>query len=94
LSLSRPATALARLHLSQRSPNRHLVVNLHEQLRNDAIGRRRHLCVDLVGRDLDHGVALVDEVALGDVPFENDALSDRLAHLGHLDLHGRRLRHS
>ena len=59
----------------------------------DAIRRRRHLGVDLVGRHLDHRVALVDEVPLGDVPLEDDALGDRLAHLGHLDLHGRRLRH-
>ena len=51
-----------------------------------ARGRGRDLGVDLVGRDLDDGLALVDEIALLLVPFEDRALGDRLAHLGHLDL--------
>jgi hypothetical protein len=66
---------------------------LRNQPRNDAVHRRRHLGVDLVRRHLDHRVALGDEVALGDVPLEHDSLGDRLAHLGHLDLDGRRLCH-
>ena len=45
-----------------------------------------HLGVDLVGRDLDHGLALLDRIALRDVPLEHGALGHRLAHLGHLDL--------
>jgi hypothetical protein len=85
--------AIARFHLRQRRPDRHLVVDGGDQLGDDPVCRSRHLGVDLVRRHLDHGVALGDEIALGDVPLENDALRDRLAHLGHLDLNGRRLRH-
>jgi hypothetical protein len=92
LSLGPPA--LARFHLCEGSTDGDLVIDLNEKLRDDPVGRSGHLCVDLVGRDLDHRVALADEVALGHVPFENDALGDRLAHLGHLDLDGRGLRHS
>ena len=87
------AAALAGLHLGQRRAHRHLVVDLGDQLRDHAVGRRRHLGVDLVGRNLDDGISLVYEVALGDMPLEHDALGDRLSHFGHLNLHGRRLRH-
>jgi hypothetical protein len=93
LSLGRPTIALTRLHLREWSTNRDLIVDLDKKLGNDPVGRRRHLGIDLVGRDLDHRVALVDEVPLGHVPLEHDALGDRLPHLGHLDLDGRRLRH-
>ena len=55
-------------------------------LRDRAAGRRRDLGVDLVGRDLDHGLALLDHLPLGDVPLEHGALGHRLAHLRHLDL--------
>jgi len=87
------STVFARFHLRERRPDRHLVVNRRDQLRDRPGSRRRHLGVDLVGRDLDDGVALFDEIALRDVPLEHYPLGDRLAHLGHLDLHGRRLRH-
>jgi hypothetical protein len=83
---------LARLHLSQRRPDRNLLVNRRNKLRNHATGRRRHLGVDLVSGHLDDRIPLVDEVANGHVPLENDALGHRLAHLGHGDL-DRRLWH-
>ena len=55
--------------------------------RRDRPARRRgDLGVDLVGRDLDHGLALFDRVAVRLVPFEDRPLGDRLAHLGHHDL--------
>jgi hypothetical protein len=85
--------AVPRLHLSQRSPHRNLVVDLSNDLRDHSVHRRRYLGVDLVGGDLDDRVALFDGVALGDVPLEDDALGHRLAHLGHWDLHGGRLWH-
>jgi hypothetical protein len=84
---------LTRFHLSQRSPHRDLIVDLSNDLRDHPVHRRRHLGVDLVSRHLDDGVALLDRVALGDVPLEDDALGHRLAHLGHRDLHGGRLWH-
>ena len=87
------ARSLTSFHLSQRSPNRDLVVDRRNQLGDHPVHRRRHLSVDLVGRDLDDRVALVDRVALGHVPLEHDALGHRLAHLGHRDLHGGRLWH-
>ncbi len=90
---SRPVRTLTRFHLGQRRADRHLVVDGNQQFRNDAIRRRRHLGIDLVGRHLDHSVPLADEVALGNVPLEHDPLGDRLAHFGHRNLHGRRLRH-
>jgi len=64
-----------------------------QQLGDRARRGRGQLDVDLVGRDLDDGVPLVYEVPRGHVPLKHDALGNRLAHLGHLDLHGRRLRH-
>jgi hypothetical protein len=85
--------AVPRLHLSQRSPDRNLIVDLSDDLRDHPVHRGRHLSIDLVGRHLDDGVALLDGVALGHVPLENDALGHRLAHLGHWDLHGGRLWH-
>ncbi len=90
----RLARAFPGLHLSHRRSHGHLVVHGNQQLGNGPVRRRRHLGVDLVRRDLDDRVPLPDEVALGDVPLEHDALGDRLAHLGHRDLQGRRLRHS
>ena len=86
--------SVARLHFRERGADRNLLVHLRDQFRDHTGLRRRNLGVDLVGRDLDHGVALVDEITLGDVPLEDDALGDRLTHFGHLDLHGGRLRHA
>jgi len=85
--------AVSRLHLSQRSPDRNLVIDLSDESRDHAVHGRRHLSVDLVGRNLDDRVALLDRVPLGHVPFENDALGHGLAHLGHGDLDGGRLWH-
>jgi hypothetical protein len=86
--------AIAGLHFSEWGTDRDLVVDGDEQFRDYSGGGSGYLCVDLVRGDLDNRVALVDEIALGHVPLEDDALGDRLAHLWHLDLHGRRLRHS
>ena len=69
------------------------VAGLDEELRDGATHGRRHLGVDLVGRDLDDRVALGDLVALGDVPLQHDALGHRFAHRGHLDLNGPGRRH-
>ncbi len=79
----RSRTAGSRAHLGQRLPNLHHVIRLDEQLGDRARGRGRDLGVDLVGRDLDHRVALVDAVALGDMPLEHRPLGHGLAHLGH-----------
>ena len=75
-------------HLGQRLADLNGVVGGDEKLGDRARGRGRHLGVDLVGRDLDHRVALVDLVALGDVPLEHRALGHRLAHLRHRNNNG------
>jgi len=90
LSLTR---VIPRLHLSERRPDRNLLVNRRNKLGNHATSRRRHLGINLVSGHLDDGVPLVDEVANGNVPLENDALGHRLAHLGHGDLDRGRLWH-
>ena len=69
--------------LGQSLADLHGVVGRDQQLRDRAADRGRHLGVDLVGRDLDHGVALGDRVALGHVPLEHGALGDGFAHLRH-----------
>jgi hypothetical protein len=77
-----------RSHFSQGLSHLHDVIGLDEELRDRPARRRRDLGVDLVGRDLDDRLALLDLVAFGDVPLEDRALGDRLAHLGHDDLNG------
>jgi hypothetical protein len=62
------------------------LVGADEDLGDRARGRSRHLGVHLVGGDLDHGLTLLDLVALGDVPLEHGPLGDRLTHLRHHDL--------
>ena len=49
-----------------------------------------HLGVDLVGRDLDQRLVGLDAVADLLQPPKDGAFGDRLPHLGHGDLHGRR----
>ena len=61
-------------------------------LRQRAGGRRGHLGVDLVGGDLDQRLVGLHRVAHLLQPLEHGALGDRLAHLGHRDLDGRRPR--
>ena len=81
------------VELGERRPDLDRLVLALEDLGQRPARRRRDLGVDLVGRDLDHGLALLDEVPLLLVPFEHGALGHGLAHLGHLDLERRRLRH-
>ena len=69
------STRAAPIGISWSGSTRSLVIS-------PAVGRR-HLGVDLVGRDFDQGLALFDRVADRDVPFEDGAFGDRFAHLGH-----------
>ena len=69
--------------LGQRLADLHGLVGLLEDLHDRPARGRGDLGVDLVGRDLDHGLALLDGVALLLVPLEHGALGHRLAHLGH-----------
>ena len=85
---------LTGLHLGKRRADLDHVVDLDQQLGDRPRGGRRDLGVDLVSRDLDHGVAFGDRVALGDVPLEHRPLGHRLAHGRHLDLDSGGLSHS
>ena len=88
-----PAAAV-RVDLGQRLADLDRLVGLHQELGDGAAGGRRDLGVDLVGGDLDHGLALLDRIPLRDVPLEHGALGHRLAHLGHQDLNRLLSRHS
>jgi hypothetical protein len=74
--------------LREHRSHRHRLVGLDEDLGDDAFGGGGHLGVDLVGRDVDDGLLGLDVVPHLLAPFEHRALGDRLAHLGHGDLHG------
>ena len=80
-------------HLGQHCSDRYVLVRLDREAGHRAGGRRRDLGIDLVGRDLDQGVALLDPVADRDVPLEDGSLGHRLAHLGHRHFEGRGFRH-
>ena len=88
----RPSAAGASLglELRQRLADLDGLVLLGEDLHQLARRGRGHLGVDLVGRDLDDRLVLVDPVALLLVPGEHRALGHRLAHLGHRDLNASR----
>ena len=79
------ARSRARFQLGQGRADGDFVVHRDQKLGDDAGGGGRHLGVDLVGRHLHHGVALADRVALRDMPLEDHAGGDGLAHLGHRD---------
>ncbi len=59
---------------------------LHQDLRDDAVGRARHLGVDLVRGDLEERLVALDRVAHLLEPLRDRSLGDRDAHLGHHDL--------
>ena len=59
---------------------------LDEDLAQDALERRRHLGVDLVGDDLDERLVLRDMVARLLEPFPDRPLGNALAELGHRHL--------
>ena len=61
---------------------------LGEDLGDRAVGGSGQLHVDLVGGDLDDGVAVLDRVAHLDRPLEDRPLGDRLATRGGDDVHG------
>ncbi len=77
------SAARSRLEAGERLADLDDVVGLDERLEDGAGDGGGDLGVDLVGRDLDDRVALGDLVARLLVPLEDDALGDRLAHLGH-----------
>jgi hypothetical protein len=56
---------------------------LHEDLLQPPGGRRRHLGLDLVGRDLDEDLVVLDPVARALAPLGDRALGNRHAHLRH-----------
>ena len=59
---------------------------LHEDLRDDALARARHLGVDLVGRDLEQRLVARDRLAFLLEPLRDRPLRDGHAHLRHDDL--------
>src|SRR5207248_1594226 len=77
---------VSRGHLGEGGSYLDRLVGLGEDLGDRARRGGRDLGVDLVGRDLDHGLALLDRATLGYMPFENRPLGNRFAHLGHLVL--------
>ena len=79
---------LAGLDLRERLADLDGLVLLRQDLDQLSRGRRRDLGVDLVGRDLDDRLVLVDPVTLLLVPGEDGPLRHRFAHLGHRDLDG------
>ena len=81
-----PERGSVRVELGERLADLDDVVGLGEDLRDRAAGGGGDLGVDLVGRDLDDGLALLDELALVLDPLEDRPLGDRLAHRGHLDV--------
>ena len=66
---------------------------LDEDLVDDALGRARHLGVDLVGRDLEQRLVAADRLADLAKPLRDRPLGDGDAHLGHHDLGLRSCRH-
>src|SRR5579884_2284438 len=76
----------AGLHPRDHLPDRHGRPLLDEDLRDRAASGSGQLHVDLVGRDLDDGVAVGDRVADLHRPFEDRPLGDRLAAGGGDDL--------
>src|SRR5699024_10253901 len=91
--LSTVPCLLPRLALPERLADLHDVVGLLEDAAQHPGGGGGDLGVDLVGRDLDDRVALLDAIALLLVPLEDGSLRHRLAHRGHLDLDGALRRH-
>jgi hypothetical protein len=73
------AAARADLHACDHLADRDRLALLGEDLGDRARRRRGQLHVDLVGRDLDHGLAVLDGLAGLDRPLEDRALGDRLA---------------
>ena len=69
----------AGLHARDDLADRDRLALLGEDLGDRARGGRGQLHVDLVGRDLDDGLAVLDGVADLDRPLEDRALGDRLA---------------
>ena len=70
------------------APTGDVVAGLGDDPRHLAAGRRGHLDVDLVGRDVQERVAGADLVALGHAPLDHDAFGDRLAELRQHNLDG------
>ena len=67
----------------QHGPDRDCLLDRHQDLGDDAGDRRRHLGVDLVGRDLADRLVGRDPVANLHPPRDHGALGDRHPHLGH-----------
>ncbi len=78
----------AGLELGERLADLDHLVRALEDLRQRPRGGGWDLGIDLVGRDLDEGLALLDAIPLLLEPVEHRPLGDRLAHRGHLDLDG------
>ena len=76
----------AHAHARDDLPDGHRVAFLGEDLGDGAGGRRRQLHVDLVGGQLDDGLAVLHVVADLDGPLEDRALGDRLAAGGRDDV--------
>ena len=80
--------AVSRLHHRDLGPRLDRLALLGQDLAQDPGHGRRHLGVDLVGVDLEHGLELDDLVPRLDQPARDGALVHRLAELGHHDPRG------
>jgi hypothetical protein len=68
--------------------NRHCLAFLHPDFEQHTAGRSGHLGVDLVRRDLEQRLVLVDGLAHLLDPADDRPFRDRLPHLGHDDFGG------
>src|SRR5438093_11660883 len=84
----RGSLAVARLEHRDLGPGLHRLTLLGQDLAQDPGHGRRHLGVDLVGVDLEHGLDLDDLVPRLDQPARDRALVHRLAQLRHHDARG------
>ncbi len=76
----------SRLDTEEHGADGHGLVGVDQDLGDRARHGRRHLGIDLVGRDLDERVIDGDHVAGLHEPLEHRALGDGIAHLGEGDV--------
>ena len=75
------------IDLGEGGADQHRVALAGEHGFHQARGGGGHLDVDLIGRDVDEGGALLDPLPRFDAPFDDGALGHRLAHFGQGDAH-------